>query len=596
MGFNSDCSDGPLKVRENATSAGTNTALLDEFFAQYYRSHPVNATFTGVHDYDDVLPDWSNAARARERVDLEALLVEIAAVRNPNVDHNALYANSEQLDLVLAETNLVVRIAEMESGHFRELNPTLWTGEAIFGVVSLMIRDFAPALERLQSITARLSAIPKFLDALPKAITAPIPERWRHRSVRECSTAVELFNSGLDAWIEEQRLSDSSFPQANSAVSASVRAAATQACTAFDKARAYLQQCRVAEESAYSVGESFLATMIWNGHFCPKTARGLLWMAEKTIEFQQRVLSEMLKARGINWNEAQTLLAADRSNAADYYAVFKQRWTEIHDRVVAKDVVTWPDWPIRYVPIPKWAQAAQPNLYWLFYRSPAPFDQYDVYDYVVSPVEPAMNAEEQARRLSAWNRSVITLNHVVHHGGVGHHVQNWNATHQTRSRIGKIAAVDCANRIGMFLGGAMAEGWACYATDLADELELLTENERLSQQHTRIRQLARAVVDIKLHCGDWTFTEAANYYVLQTGMSQDTADAETTKNSMFPGTALMYWLGTKRIDDLRAEMTQYQKTLFNLKRFHDELLSFGAIPVHLLANMMLAAHEFPISQ
>ena len=570
--------------------------MLDEFFAQYYRLHPVNATFTGVHDYDGVLPDWSNAARATERDEVRALSGRIASVRKGDVDHNMLYRDQEQLDLALAETNLVVRIAEMESGHFRELNPALWTGEAIFGVVSLMIRNFAPATMRLVSITQRLAAVPKFLDALPEAITRPIPERWRDRAVRECSSAIELFDSGLDAWIEQQRRDDTSFPAADSSEIASVRAAALQARSAFVKTRAQLQERSVAEEAEGAVGEVFLATMLWDGHFCPKPARALLSEAEKAIEFHQRVLSEMLEARGIGWSAAQTLLAGDRTNAADYYAAFAHRWTQIHDGIVAQDAVTWPDWPIRYVPIPEWAQAAQPNLYWLFYRSPAPFDQYDIYDYVVSPVEPTMSDAEQTRRLSAWNRSTITLNHVVHHGGVGHHVQNWNATHQTRSRIGKIAAVDCASRIGMFLGGSMAEGWACYATDLVDELDLLTGNERLSQQHTRVRQLARAIVDIKLHCGDWTFAESANYYVAQTGMSQDMAAAETTKNSMFPGTALMYWLGTTRIEKLRDEFKQYQKASFNLKAFHGELLSFGSIPVYLVANMMLAAHDFPIPE
>jgi hypothetical protein len=51
----------------------------------------------------------------------------------------------------------------------------------------------------------------------------------------------------------------------------------------------------------------------------------------------------------------------------------------------------------------------------------------------------------------------------------------------------------------MFLGGTMAEGWACYATDLMDECGFLTPEESVSQQHTRARLLARAVVDIGLH-------------------------------------------------------------------------------------------------
>ena len=602
--------------RESTLSSGVAVNVLDDFFAQYYRTHPVNATFTGIHDYDEVLPDWSASARARENVELHELLTRVLeaqsrcsseqndgadyisprqnAEQRANIDYHSLAQNAEQLDLLLAEANLTLRLAEVSSGHFRERNAALWTGEAIFGVVSLMIRNSAPVASRLHSITARLAVIPKFLNALPEALAAPIPERWRDRAVRECVTAVELFDSGLNAWIDEQRAIDSNFPEADSVEIAAVRAAAMQACAAFEKARVHLDQCALADESAYSAGEALLETMIWNGHFCPEPARSLLSMAQHAMQHEQQVLSQMLKSRAIDWNGAQAVLAADCTTVTSYYEAFAQRWTQIHDSVVAKDVVTWPDWPIRYVPIPTWARTAQPNLYWLFYRSPAPFDQYNVYDYVVTPVEPMMSAEEQTRRLSAWNNSVITLNHVVHHGGLGHHVQNWNATHQTRSRIGKIAAVDCASRIGMFLGGSMAEGWACYATDLAEELELLTDNEQLSQQHTRVRQIARAIVDIKLHCGDWAFAESAQYYVTQTGMSAELANAETTKNAMFPGTALMYWLGTKRIADLRNEMKLYQRTEFNMKHFHDELLSFGSIPVYLMANMMLAAHNFPL--
>ena len=39
--------------------SGGSDVALDRFFEHYYRRRPVNATFTGVHDYDDDLPDWS---------------------------------------------------------------------------------------------------------------------------------------------------------------------------------------------------------------------------------------------------------------------------------------------------------------------------------------------------------------------------------------------------------------------------------------------------------------------------------------------------------------------------------------------------------
>ena len=64
----------------------------------------------------------------------------------------------------------------------------------------------------------------------------------------------------------------------------------------------------------------------------------------------------------------------------------------------------------------------------------------------------------------------------------------------------------------MFCGGSLAEGWACYACDLMEEIGVLTPLERVSQQHTRVRLLARAVVDLSLHSGEMTIKTADAFY------------------------------------------------------------------------------------
>ena len=162
-------------------------------------------------------------------------------------------------------------------------------------------------------------------------------------------------------------------------------------------------------------------------------------------------------------------------------------------------------------------------------------------------------AGKQDRLLRANNDSVIKLNHVVHHGGIGHHVQNWNAYHGP-SRIGQVAAVDCASRIAMFCGGTMAEGWACYATRLMDEQGFLTPLESLGEVHGDVRMCARAIVDVKLHRGEFTLEDAAQFYATRTAMSPEAAHGEAVKNSMFPGAAMMYLIGRDTILDLRAKL------------------------------------------
>lgn len=560
----------------------TSPAALDAYFAQYFACHPVAATFTGVHAHDHALPDWSSAGRAADVAAMRVLHAQLMDA-HPLPAHGvrALRTDAVALDAELARANLEVRMAEAESGHFVSRNPALWTGEAIFSCVSLMTRAFAPAAERLPALAARLRAIPGFLASMRVEVVGPVPRLWAMRAERECAAAVALLGEGVRGWMAGEGV------DTEGSEGAAVLAAAEGARGAFAAAAEWVVGVRSADMNGVGVGEGLLATLLRRGHFCEEAPRDLLARAERAMVREAAVLTEQVATSfDGDWSRAQAAMAADRPAATEYYDTFVRRWNTVRAAAMAQDVVTWPEWPIRYVPIPAWARAAQPQLYWLFYRSPAPFDPYTVYDYVVAPVEPDMSPDDQQQRLAAWNHSTIMLNHVVHHGGIGHHVQNWHAVHRSSSRVGTIAAVDAASRIGMFLGGSMAEGWACYATQLAEELGVFTPLERLSEQHTRVRQVARAIVDLRLHLGDWSFDDGVAYYRSQVGMSADMAAGETTKNSMFPATALMYWLGTQGILDLRAEQRAARGASFSLRAFHDDLLGRGAIPVSLVARLM----------
>ena len=562
--------------------ARTLSPVIDRFLEQYFLQHPVNATFTGMHAHDHRLPDWSRAARAADAVAMQRLHSELAAAHPlPATAPAAMLRDDDALlDAELARANLEVRLAEHASGLFHDRNPALWTGEAIFGAVSLMIRSFASQNERLPALTSRLEAIGPFLDEMQRVITGPVPRAWTERASRESAAAIALFGDGIEQWLVGEECSADR-------VSA-LRAAAACARAAFSACQEWLTARLAAKDDAVCCGSGLFDVLLRRGHYCDRTPAELLLVVRAEIVREQSVLQAMLAARGWTLFDAQRAMAADHPNVDDYQHAFARRWAECRAFAQARDAVHWPDWPIRYVPIPQWARAAAPSLYWLFYRSPAPMDRYDVHDYVVAPIDASMPIDEQQRRLALWNHSVITLNHVVHHGSIGHHVQNWHAYHQSRSRLGTMAAVDCASRIGMFLGGSMAEGWACYATGLMEEFGLLTPLERLSEQHSRVRMLARAIVDIELHVGAFSLDDAKQFYRNEVGMPVETAAAEANKNSMFPCTAVMYWLGTQAIRDVRDRLHARDGTAFSLRTFHDALLSRGSVPVLLVASLLEA--------
>ena len=548
---------------------------LERFVDHYCRRRPVNATFTGLHDYDAYLPDWSAAGLAAIDDEMRELIVQLDERYPAPANVMAYRDDANLLDAELARGFCEIQLSENASGHGMRGNPALWTGEAVFSVISLMIREFAPIDDRVRSAVSRMQAIPTFFEQARQCIDGrPLPGPWVAKALHDCEGADLLLSRGVQLWVESGAV--------ESGNASSARAAASIAAGAFHAFADWLRERPVAPDGAMACGTAHYDLLLRRGHQTRRPRDELLAEARERLDAESRRLESMAADAGGSWSNVQERLAADHPSREEYLDAFAREWRACRRTIVDADVVTWPDWPIAYEEIPPYTRDAAPYLYYLFYRSPAPLDSYDEHTYVVPPV-PAADPESHLR---VWNTSVIKLNHVLHHGGVGHHLQNWHAYHRAGSRIGKIAAVDCANRIGMFCGGTMAEGWACYATGLMGELRGLTSLERVAEQHANVRQLARAVVDLSFHSGAMSFDEAVSFFVERTGMQPTAARAEVVKASMFPGTAVMYWLGTQAILDLRQRLGARLGDAFSLKAFHDELLGYGSMPVPLIARLM----------
>ncbi|HYM71295.1 MAG TPA: DUF885 family protein, partial [bacterium] len=167
------------------------TGWLDDFFAVYYRHRPVNATFAGVHDYDDRLPDYSARGVDETVAAMGALLARLRSL-----PHEPL-TEDEEPDRRLAEGFLTIQRWEFQSSHFHRGNPCVYTGEAVFGVIALFLRPFAPLADRIERAAARLSAVPALLDQGRQNVREA-PAAWIDRAARECAGARLLLGEGID--------------------------------------------------------------------------------------------------------------------------------------------------------------------------------------------------------------------------------------------------------------------------------------------------------------------------------------------------------------------------------------------------------------
>ena len=514
---------------------------LDRFFHSYYRRHPVSATFIGHHEYDHRLPDFATGESA-------SLLAELASLPAEEL------TPVEEIDRDLARGHLEIEAWELASGRLHELNPACYTGEAIFGVFSLLLREFAPRDERYRNAAERLAAIPGFL-AQGERNVGTAPRAWTERAVRECEAAIDFLDEGLPRLEEPTRL-------------ATPAAAARQAFLSF---RRYLERgIGEARSGAYACGEEAFDLLLRKAHSLEESASEIAARARDSLRRSESELESGAPKFGSNdYREVLARLEDIRPRPEETYRRCRELWEESRAFAVDRGLVTWPDYPLDFVPQPAWAREAAPKLYFLFYRSPAPLDALPRVDHLVPPVD------------SGMAEAVIKLNHVVHHAGLGHHVQNWHAS-RAPSRIARVAAVDCAYRIAMLGGGTMAEGWASYATDLMDEAGFLTPLESFGEHHAHARAAARAIVDVELHRGSMSLDEAESFYRVHTNMSDTAARSEVTKNSMFPGAALVYFVGSTLIDEIRRE----HEGRLGVRGFHDRFLSHGSIPVAMIARAM----------
>jgi uncharacterized protein (DUF885 family) len=135
---------------------------------------------------------------------------------------------------------------------------------------------------------------------------------------------------------------------------------------------------------------------------------------------------------------------------------------------------------------------------------------------------------------------------------------------------------------------AYVEGWALYAERLAFELGFY-ENDpygNLGRLQAEAFRAARLVVDTGLHAKKWIFSQAVDFMVENTGMSQDAMQGKVSRYISLPGQATAYYIGYMKILDLRQQAMDELGERFDLKEFHNLILGSGAMPLDILERVI----------
>jgi uncharacterized protein (DUF885 family) len=561
--------------RSQVDAAARLAALADEFWEGCLAWSPTYATVLGDRRFDARLEDRSREAQAAERDRLRGVLAEAA-----RIDPAAL-AGEDRLTLAALQAEAGGQLDGLEAG----LED--WTVDPMNGIQTFLLdlpdyqpirtpREGADYLERIRAVgpaidnlMERLRAslaegrvavhqpVARVIDELletawaepadwslvrpAKELEAAPPEGWAP------GEAAEL-RRGLEAAVREivspafarywELLRSEILPKARPPEQAGLRwleggeeayarlarAHTTTSLTPEELHRLGLDELERIDAEMTALGRKVLGT--------PDLASTLARLGEDpALRFQTR--DEILETARANLARAEAAMPAwfGRLPVAPCEVLPVPAWSEAHQTIA---YYAWPS-----------ADGSRPGRFW------------------VNLSEPETRPRYEAAAL-AFHESIP-----------GHHLQ-----------IAIAQELTDLPAFRRFLGAtSFVEGWGLYTERLSDEMGLYpTDLDRIGILSFDAWRASRLVVDTGIHAFGWSRDRAVQLIRDHTALGGNNILNEVDRYIVWPGQALAYKVGQLELLRLREAARAALGDRFDIRRFHDVILSSGALPLGVLAD------------
>ncbi|HBC47342.1 MAG TPA: hypothetical protein DCZ43_09875 [candidate division Zixibacteria bacterium] len=527
-------------------------AHVDTVIDNFARFDPVWGTMIGIHTYDGYL-----AGLSKKSIDTFTKYLESEKDFISNVDVTN-WPDDDQIDQKLILANIKFLLFQYKTFPYWKKSPSVYSDQCLYGIYYLMLRDFAPLEMRMQAVISRINKIPGVCREAKANLTEPVPIF--------VETAGEALDEGIKLIDDVCLELSTKFPNR-----------ATEIKTAKDKAEIALRDlnlyCRELKQSAkgnYAIGKKNLEFLLSDVHLIDTDSDSLLALGNNLYA---QTDSEMA-ALEAHLPPADTMPrygipSLSKDDVLSYY-----RWeiAKMKDYVIQSNYATIPDNFGQCIPMetPTFMRGI---IRGIAYEPPAPLDSFQNGFFYVRPLPDTFSEKQKADQMSFIYRRGFRGS-IVHEGYPGHHLQLLLANHN-QSKIRKIQQ-----------DNVLVEGWALYCEEMVYKQGLYGDDPRQWDGvlgGIRFRAV-RIIVDIGLQTGRFTPQTALDFMNEKLGKNDYYYTAEIRRYCANPTQALSYLTGKTMILHMQARAQAKEGDKFDLKHFHDRLLSEGSISPTLIAQ------------
>lgn len=550
-------------------------ALAKEYVDRMPALSPISATQIGDHRFDGEMDEISAAALQRQLNFHREFLARL-----DRLDRDAL-SRDFQVDAALLRHASEHGVWRIETFQDWAWNPLIYTAKAGGAIYGLMAREFAPLHVRLQRATERLEKFPLFFEQV-RAVLHP-----RRVPRVHAETAVKQNRGALSILEEMVAPAAETLPEAGR-----LRQAMATARAAIQAHGEWLENVLLPQaEGNFRIGQKLfdqklafaLHTPLRREQVKARAEREFQAVRQEMYEVSCRIYLEQFPLTKFpkNPREAyrQAIIRAalekaylDRPGRDEIPQVARAQIKEATDFVIRREIVTVPDDPLEIILMPEF----QRGVSVAYCDAPGPLDKGLKTFYAVSPI-PGDWTEKQVdsflREYNTWSMHDLTMHEAV----PGHFLQ---LAHSNRHP---------STLRALLSSGTFVEGWAVYSERVMVDAGYLDGDDRMRLINLKwyLRGITNAMIDQAIHVNGMTREEAMRLMVEGGFQEEREAAGKWTRARLTSAQLSTYFVGTQEHWDLRRTVEKEWGDAFTLKRYHDQILSYGSPPVQFVRALTL---------